>query len=98
MIAAEIALPALEAPPICEPSVIFMLAVALIAALFLWAEATAMIFTVTRTQTRFELEAIRASLDILRSGVDGDLVRLRRDVVAALKYLPPPRPLTCEVL
>jgi hypothetical protein len=61
-----------------------------------------MIFTVTRTQKRFELEAIRASLDILQSGVDGDLrrglVRLRRDVVAALKCLPPPRPLTYKVL
>lgn len=33
MIAAEIALAALEAAPICGPSVIFMLVVALIAAL-----------------------------------------------------------------
>lgn len=61
-----------------------------------------MIFTVTRTQKRFELEAIRASLDILQSVVDGDLrrdlVRLRRDIVAALKCLPPPCPLTYEVL
>ena len=61
-----------------------------------------MIFTSTRTQKRFELEAIGASLDILWSGVDGDLRRdlacLRRDVVAALKCLLTPRPLTYEVL
>jgi hypothetical protein len=98
MIAAEIALPALEAAPICEPSVIFYARGGNCGPPFM-AQATAMIFTVTTTQKRFELEAIRASLDIVRSGVDGDLPRdlicLRQ---AALKCLPPPRPFTYEVL